>query len=117
MEINVPHLEIFYDAQCPICVGAKERVKARDPRHKVLFTDLNENADLICMFYGMDADKIWTKVHGIDDVGTIFSGFDLVLKSAEVLGYTKSARFFSLPVVKQVSTLCFTILSIIRKVI
>lgn len=109
-------LQIFYDAQCELCSALSEMVYNRDPHQRVVFTDLNQEAPFLQPIYGIDPEEARRVVHGIDEIGTIYSGFDLVLRLAEILDYKWFSRFFSLPVFKQVGAGGFWLLSQLRKI-
>lgn len=112
---NLPELEIFYEASCPFCARVASWLKSKDPTGRLEFTDISApDGDIILCLYKIDPAEAHKIPHGMDEIGTVFSGWDLALKTFEVLEYKKLHRLLSLPVVKQLGCLGFWV---IRKVI
>lgn len=108
-------LEIFYDGSCSTCCKISAWIEKRCK--SIILADINEN-ELTLALYDIKYEDAMRKIHGIEysENGLeVLSGVKLVLRLITHMGYTRTSRILSLPVIKQIFAASIWALSKFRK--
>jgi len=108
-------LEVFYDGSCPFCTRQAARLRMLDRDGQLRLTNLVDEPFAPEM-WGVRSEDAHERLYGVNDEdATIYANFDCLLEIMKRLGRTDTARFFSLPIIKQIAAFAFGIFSSYRK--
>ncbi len=101
-------LKILYDGACPLCSMEMDFLKRQDKNKHFEFEDISRS-DFDPSRYGKTSKELNLYIHALLPDGSIITGMEVFRRaySAIGLGYLLSAT--SLPVLKQLSDLCYRI--------
>ena len=108
-------LEIFYDGSCSFCTRQSERLRMLDRDGQLILTNLIDEP-FAPEIWGIRPEDALARLYAVDDESeTVYANFDCLLEIMRRLRRTDTARFFSLPIIKQIAAFAFGIFSSYRK--
>lgn len=107
---KVPHLSIFYDGQCPLCVKEMDSLRKLNAEGKLAFIDI-EAEGFTQAYPNIDKKEARTILHGLLSDGQYLYGLDVGYEAwrtvAEKQFVTHIFAFSRLPIVKPLANLIY----------
>lgn len=77
-------IEVFYDADCPLCQREIDLLRRRDRRQRIVFTSIT---DVDFPGLGKTRDELMAEIHGRLPDGTVISGVEVFRKLYSAVGF------------------------------
>ena len=106
---------IFYDGSCYFCRRQAQRLRRLDKEGNIELNDLSRDY-LTCALYGIDWKSANKEIHAADNV-RVYRGGQILEPLARALGWQATARFLRTPVIREMTSAGFVLLSKVRKYI
>lgn len=88
---KTPQLEVFYDAECPLCLRTRLVVEHFDLRQAIRFRPLQTEARKRPELAGISEEELLRDLYAVDGRGKVYCGLDAYLAILKVLGLTPIA--------------------------
>jgi predicted DCC family thiol-disulfide oxidoreductase YuxK len=79
-------IEVFYDGECPLCVGEIRMLYRRDVNHRICFIDIAADG-FDASEYGVTWDALMDRIHGRLPDGTIIEGVEVFRRLYTAVGF------------------------------
>ncbi|KVQ50210.1 thiol-disulfide oxidoreductase [Burkholderia territorii] len=99
-------LVLYFDGQCPLCVAAMQRLRARDAQRRLAFVDIaGPGFDPAAL--GVDLAALNRELHVRLPDGRMLTGMDGILAAHALTGRTRLVRLLRVPIVRSALALLY----------
>lgn len=109
IEYKANLMKVYYNSACPVCKAGIEGQKKKDSVCEIQWNDVHKENGLV-QEIDTDLEFVRERLHVVDEDGQLQVGFDAFLAIwRNSPKETWKARFFELPVIKQLSRVAYNI--------
>ncbi|QZO15612.1 thiol-disulfide oxidoreductase DCC family protein [Pseudoalteromonas piscicida] len=93
---------VFYDGNCPLCVGEMNELKRFDQHNKIDLVNIHDNR-FSTEFPEIEHEAAMAKLHGYDSQGKLILGLDVTAAAWGQVGKHRWIKLLRLPIIRTIA--------------